>query len=129
MGIFGSRQPNEWDQKTQERAKSDWTHFLAPEAASILRTVLESAYKHRQAYFKAEDIKNAQLWSAMLELKKEMAEMNRKIDSLLPSEKESFRLGMSDGSAAMETIKNALKPGVEDSNEAKDALVESLMKF
>ena len=129
MGIFGSRQPNEWDQSTQQKARPDWTHFLAPDAAVILRTILESAYKHRQAYFKAEDIKNAQLWSAVLELKKEMTEINRKLDSLIPIEKESFRLGMSDGSAAMETIKNALKPRVEDSNEAKDALVESLMKF
>ncbi|MBI4894837.1 MAG: hypothetical protein HY833_03850 [Candidatus Aenigmarchaeota archaeon] len=129
MGIFGSRQPNEWDQSTQQKAKPDWTHFLAPDAAVILRTVLESAYKHRQAYFKAEDIKNAQLWSAIAELKREMIEMNRKLDRLGPQERESFRLGLSDGSAAMETIKSALKPGVEDSWEAKDALIESLMKF
>ena len=65
MGIFGDRQPNEWDQHTQEKAKPDWTHFLAPDAAVVLRSVLESAYRHRQAYFKAEDIKNAQLWSAL----------------------------------------------------------------
>lgn len=129
MGIFGSRQPNEWDQSTQQKEKADWTHFLAPDAAVILRTVLESAYKHRQAYFKAEDIKNAQLWSAITELKREMSEISRRLDSLTPQEKESFRVGMSDGSAAMETIKGALKPTVEDTREAKDALVESLMKF
>jgi len=129
MGIFGSRQPNEWDQHTQQREKPDWTHFLAPDAAVVLRSVLESAYKHRQAYFKADDIKNAQLWSAVLELKKEMTEINRKLDKLSPQERESFRLGLSDGGAAMETIKNALKPSVEDTREAKDALIESLMKF
>lgn len=129
MSIFGSRQPNEWDHQTQQKAKPDWTHFLAPDAASVLRTVLESAYKHRQAYFKAEDIKNAQLWSAITELKREMDEINRKLDRLSPQEKESFRVGLSDGSAAMATIKSALKPAVEDSWEAKDALIESLMKF
>jgi len=129
MGIFGSRQPNEWDQRTQQKEKPDWTHFLAPDAAVILRSVLESAYRHRQAYFKADDIKNAQLWSAITELKREMVEINRKLDRLTPQERESFRLGLSDGSEAMETIKNALKPTVEDTREAKDALIESLMKF
>lgn len=129
MPIFGSKKPSEWGQATQSKEAADWTSFLSPDATVLLRSVLEAAYRHRQAYFKADDIKNAQLWSAILEIKKELNEVNRKLDRLSPQERETFRLSLSDGSETMERIKSALRPTAEDTREAKDALIESLMKF
>jgi len=129
MQIFGSKRPSEWGQTTQSKERADWTTFLSPEATVLLRSVLEAAYRHRQAYFKADDIKNAQLWSAILEIKRELNEINRKLDKLSPQERETFRLSLSDGGEAMEKIKSALHPKVEDTREARDALIESLMKF
>jgi hypothetical protein len=129
MSIFGQKKQSEWVQATQSKEGSDWTAFLSPDATILLRSVLEAAYKHRQAYFKADDIKNAQLWSAILEIKREIDEINKRLDKMSPQEKETFRFSLSDGGEAMEKIKSALRPGLEDTREAKDALIESLMKF
>ncbi len=128
LGI-GESKPSEWSQVTQNPEKTDWTHFLSAEAAGFLRSVLEAAYKHREAYFKADDIKNAQLWSALLEMKREINELNAKIEKLTPKTTPSFRLGTADDSVVLNKIKAVMQPTVEDSKEATDALVESLMKF
>ena len=131
MGIFGlgDKKPSEWSQATQTQEKTDWTHFLSPEATGLLRNVLEAAYKHREAYFKADDIKNAQVWSALIELTREINELSEKIDRLTPKTTTPFKLGTADDSVVLNKIKAVMQPTVEDTKEATDALVNSLMKF
>jgi predicted RNase H-like nuclease (RuvC/YqgF family) len=129
-GIFPEKKESDWGSETQaKQAKVDWTHFLAPDALGLLRTVLESAYNHRQAYFKSEDIKNAQLWSAILELKREINILNERLDRLTPREKQTLRLEREGPDLAMQKIEDAVKSRVEDTKEATDALIDSLMKF
>lgn len=120
---------SEWQQETQTKEKVDWTHFLAPEATGFLRKVLEAAYKHRQAYFKADDIKNAQLWSAMLEMQREVDELKARLEKMTPREQSTFRLGLGGDNTVLNRIKAAAKPAVEDTREATNALIESLMRF
>lgn len=133
MGIFGigeKKQFDEWEQVTHTPETRDWTHFLSQDAASVLRSVLEAAYNHRGAYFKAQDIKNAQLWSALIELQKQITELNEKIERMKPSvTHHAFKLGTAEDSVILNKIKAMMQPTVEDSKEAKDALVNSLMKF
>lgn len=120
----------EWAHETSSAAQqSDWTRLLAPDAVALLRSVLESAYGHRQAYFKAGDVKNAQLWSAVLELKREINEVNERLDRLSPRERKSVGLAREGPDLAMQRIQDAVRPAPEDSKEATDALIDSLMKF
>jgi len=128
LGI-GDRKTNEWNEVTKTQEKTDWTHFLSAEAANLLRSVLEAAYKHREAYFKADDIKNAQLWSALIEQQREIAELRAKIESMTPKTTSTMKLGTADDSVVLNKIKAVMQPTVEDSKEATDALVDSLMKF
>lgn len=120
---------SEWSQATQAKEKQDWTHFLSPEAMGTLRNILEDAYKHREAYFKAEDIKNAQLWSALIELQREIEGLRQKVDTLAPKSAPSVRFGTADDSVVLNKIKAIMQPKVEETKEATDALVNSLMKF
>lgn len=130
MGFLTSDKPkSDWEQQTQTKEKVDWTHFLTPEATGLLRSVLEAAYRHRQAYFKADDVKNAQLWSAMMEMQREINELKARIDKMTPREQQSFRLGIGGDGTVLEKIKSVAKPTVEDTKEATNALIESLMRF
>lgn len=52
----------------------DWKDNLSDEAQSILADLLESTKKHRVGYSSADDIKIAQLWSALIEIKKQLEE-------------------------------------------------------
>lgn len=127
---FGEKKPSsEWHQTTQTPEKTDWTHFLSAEASGILRSVLEAAYKHREAYFKADDIKNAQIWSALIEQQRQINELREQVARLTPKEVHTFRLGTADDSKVLDKIKSVMQPSVEDTKEATDALVNSLMKF
>lgn len=130
MALFGlgGKNVSEWSQVTQTPQKADWTHFLSSEAVGILRSVLEAAYRHRQAYFKADDIKNAQLWSALIEIQRQINEINAKMANL-PRETASFRLGTPRSGTVLEKIRAVMQPSVEDTKEATNALVNSLMKF
>lgn len=128
LGI-GDSKTSEWHQITRTPEKTDWTHMLAPDATALLRSVLESAYKHREAYFKADDIKNAQIWSAFIEMQRQINELKDKVDKLTPREVHTFRLGTADDSVVLNKIKAVMQPTVEDSKEATNALVDSLMKF
>lgn len=133
MGLFGLGEPkkmDEWQQVTHTPERTDWTHFLSPEASSLLRSMLEAAYNHRDAYFRADDIKNAQLWSAIIELKRQINDLNEKIENMRPKETHrEFKLGTAQDSVVLNKIRAMMQPTVEDSKEAKDALVNSLMKF
>lgn len=134
MGILENilpkqQKPSEWSQVTQTKEKVDWTHSLSGDAMGLLRSILEAAYKHREAYFKADDIKNAQLWSALIEQQRQINELNEKIAKMTPKTQETFKIGTADDSVVLNKIRAVMQPSIEDSKEATDALVNSLMKF
>ncbi|HLD83266.1 MAG TPA: hypothetical protein VI979_00235 [archaeon] len=47
---------------------SDWKEFLAPKDEERINEILKKVARHRGAYSRAADSKNAQLWCAALEL-------------------------------------------------------------
>ncbi len=49
----------------------DWKQLLTPEDEARLNDILKRVAKYRGAYKNSHDIKNAQLWAAILELRKE----------------------------------------------------------
>ncbi len=110
--------------------KGDWKDNLTDEAQEILAGLLESTRKHKCAYCSADDVKTAQLWSALIEIKKELDETN----SLLRKVEAPFRtiieIGNEEKKKTIEKlVTDMIKPADETTQEATKKLVESLMKF
>ncbi len=60
------------------KVSDDWKQLLSPEDEARLNEILKRIAKHRGAYRNSADVKNAQLWAAILELRKEnQALLNR----------------------------------------------------
>lgn len=118
-----------WHQETQQKEKLDWTHFLSADSVGLLRSVLLRAYKHREAYFRADDIKSAQIWSAMLEMQRQIDDLNAKIDRLTPKDRETMRLHLPEESPLMKKLQELTAPKAQNEKEATNALINSLMKF
>ena len=58
---------------------TDWKTLLGKEDEEKLNELVRSAAKHREAYSKAENIKIAQLWCVLLEMKKEQDELEARL--------------------------------------------------
>lgn len=129
LGVFKQRQSSEWGSAEKEEV-TDWTHFLSPDSMAALRKVLESAYNHREAYFRATDIKNAQLWSALIEMQRQIEGLKEQVAKLTPKETvRQFQLGVPDESKVLDRIKAVMQRTPEDSREARNALIDSLLRF
>jgi hypothetical protein len=57
----------------------DWKQNLHPEDEVRLNEILRNVTKHRAAYRTSKDVKTAQLWCALLELKKENKALYNKL--------------------------------------------------
>jgi hypothetical protein len=57
----------------------DWKQFLSIEDEEKLNQLLKQVAKYRGAYKNADEIKFAQLWCAILELRKENEALRRKV--------------------------------------------------
>lgn len=64
------------------KSAKDWKTLLAPEDEKALNAIIGRAARHRGAYFNAEEIKNAQLWCALLEVHKQSAALEARIKRL-----------------------------------------------
>jgi hypothetical protein len=64
------------------RATREWKSFLNIEDEIILNKFLEEIAQYRGAYRNADDVKIAQLWCAVLQLKKENQELKNKLKIL-----------------------------------------------
>src|SRR3972149_1366283 len=62
--------------------KEDWKDYLAPDAQQVLANLIESAKLHKGAYTRSDDIRNAQLWTALIEMKKEIENLKEKYGKL-----------------------------------------------
>lgn len=58
----------------------DWKQYLTASNEEILNEILRNVAKHRGAYKNSGDVKIAQLWCAILELKKENLVLQKRLD-------------------------------------------------
>jgi len=63
-------------------SKDDWKQFLSLEDEEKLNDFIRKVSKHRGAYKNASDVKSAQMWSAMLELRKENLVIQKRLDRI-----------------------------------------------
>ena len=110
--------------------EEDWKAFLSEDAKKILAELLERTKKHRPAYMQAEDVKVAQLWSALVELAKEIRDFKEVIERIQEPFKAIVAIGEAEKRKAIERlIVEIVKPEEEAEKEATQKLVDSLMKF
>ncbi|MBI4018351.1 MAG: hypothetical protein HY368_01975 [Candidatus Aenigmarchaeota archaeon] len=92
------------------RESKDWKQFLDAADEGKLNRLLKDVARHRPAYKNADDVKVAQLWSALLELKKENERLNSKLGEI-------------------EGIFEAIYNRVKRNREEKEELLKTLEKF
>lgn len=110
--------------------EEDWKDFLSEDSRAILAELLDSIKKHRGAYTRAEDVKVAQLWCALVEMKKEFKETTKMIEKLQEPFKAIVAIGEAEKRKAIEKlITEIVRPEEVAEREATQKLVDSLMKF
>ncbi len=92
------------------KTTEDWKQFLSPDDEAKLNDILKRAQKYRSAYRQSQDIKNAQIWAAMLEMRKENQALLRKIQR-------------------MEYIFDGMVERIKKQQQEDKDLIESLEKF
>ena len=92
------------------KVSDDWKQLLSPEDEAKLNDILKRIAKYRGAYKNAHDIKNAQLWSAILELRKENQALLNRLKKT-------------------EFIIDGMKERVKQQEKDEKELIESLEKF
>ncbi len=110
--------------------KKDWKDNLADEDKQLLSAILDSTKKHRYAYTSGDDVKIAQLWTALIELKKELQKTNELLGKVQEPWKAIVSVGEEEKRKTIEKlVQEIIKPVDETTQEATQKLVESLMKF
>ena len=111
-------------------AEEDWKDFLAPEARNTLAEILNTTKRHKGAYMQSEDVKTAQLWCALVELKKQLESVQKVQTKLEEPFRAIVEVGEAEKRKAIERIlREMIRPTDEASEDATNKLVESLMKF
>lgn len=112
------------------RKKADWKENLNDEDKPVLQDILNSTKKHRYAYTNADDVKVAQLWTALIEMKKELDKTNEMLGNLKKPWEAIVSVGEEKKRETIEKmVQEIIKPSDETTQEATQKLVESLMKF
>ena len=113
----------------QGSGEGDWKDHLNDEAKETLSMILERSKKHQGAYMQADDVKVAQVWTALIELKQEVDDMKILLEKLAAPFKAIVEAGESAKRKAVEDmVRQMIKPNPEQ-EEATQKLVDSLMKF
>ncbi len=112
------------------KKKEDWKDNLSDEDRQVMSQIFDSTKKHRYAYNSADDVKVAQLWTALVELKKELQKTNELLGKVQEPWKDIVAVGEEEKRKTVEKlVQEIIKPVDETTQEATQKLVESLMKF
>jgi hypothetical protein len=108
----------------------DWKDSLSPDAQQMLADMFDSAKRHKGAYLQADDVKVAQLWCAMIELKNEVRAVKEQLDKVAAPFRAIAMVGDAEKRHAIQKlISDIVRPTEEETSEATKRLVDSLMKF
>jgi methionine synthase II (cobalamin-independent) len=108
----------------------DWKELLTEDAQQILSDLLNKAKIHKCAYMQSDDVKIAQIWAALIELKKELDTVKDVHEKITEPFKAIVAIGEEEKKKTIERIiREMTKPATPEDEEATKKLVESLMKF
>jgi flagellar hook-basal body complex protein FliE len=111
------------------RREEDWKEFLTEDARKVLAELIDAAKKHRAAYQQADDTKIAQVWSALIEIRKDLQETRELINKLVFPWKAIVEAGEAQKRKTIERIVTEIIKPTEAEREVVKRLVDSLMKF
>jgi hypothetical protein len=110
--------------------EEDWKELLSRDSQQILAELLDKTRDHKAAYLQAEDVKVAQLWTALIELKKEIDSLKIGQEKVVEPFKAIVAMGEAEKKKTIERfVRDLTKPASPEDEEATKKLVESLMKF
>ena len=108
----------------------DWKDYLAPDAKNALAETLSGTKVHKGAYMQADDVKVAQLWCAIVELKKQLDSMQKVQVKLEEPFHAIVEVGKAEKKKAIERmLREIVRPTHLPTEQATQKLVDSLMKF
>lgn len=110
--------------------REDWKNYLSDESKQVLEELFNSTRKHRGAYSQSDNIKIAQIWSALIEIKKELEEVKEHLGKVEKPWEAIISIGEAEKERVIEKfVADITKPTDEDTQDATKKLVDSLMKF
>lgn len=108
----------------------DWKDLLPRKEQEMLAEILDSTKDYRAAYMQADDVKVAQLWTALIEFKKECHEIKDMLERVATPFRAIVEIGENEKRKAIErVVRDFLKPTEPEQEDATRKLVDSLMKF
>ncbi len=108
----------------------DWKEELSDEAKQILGKLFDATRKYKYAYTQADDVKVAQLWTAIIEMQKEIDKLNETLGKVQEPFKAIIAIGEAEKRKTIEKlVSEMIRPVDQETQEATKKLVESLMKF
>ena len=108
----------------------DWKEFMCGPAQEIIAELIERAKVHRCAYMQADDVKVAQLWSALTEVFKDLKELQARVARMERAFKAIETIGdIQKRKALEERIIDVLRAKGEDEKEQARKIVDVLMEF
>jgi cell pole-organizing protein PopZ len=109
--------------------EEDWKCCLSPEDQEVIAEMLEKTKWKKCAFMQADDVKIAQAWCALIDLKKEINQLRVTVEKTEAPFKDMATMGDIEKRKAIERIvRDMLKPE-PDQEEATQRLVDSLMQF
>jgi len=109
--------------------ETDWKELLSEEDQQILAEIFEKTKSKKCAYCQADDVKVAQLWCALIEMKKELNESKEMISRVEQPFKAIVEMGEIEKRKTVERLVREMIKPEPDQEEATQKLVNSLMKF
>lgn len=108
----------------------DWKELLDEQTKQTLRDILQKTQLYLPAICAADDSRTAQLWIALVLLKKELDEKSKLLEVAVQPWKAIIEIGESEKRKAIEKIiTDIIQPKDKEQKEIIDKLVDSLMKF
>ena len=107
----------------------DWKECLSEEDQQVLAGLFEKARKHKCAYCGAEDVKVAQLWCAILEMKKDLDIQAAMIEKTAQPFRAIVEMAEVEKRKTVDRLVREMLRPEPDKEEATRKLVDSLMKF
>jgi len=108
----------------------DWKNLLDERTREELKELIERAGKHRYAYSQADDIRIAQIWTALAEISKDLKEIKEKLGKVEEPFKAIIEIGEEEKKKAIQRIvEEIIKPSDKETQEVAKRLVDTLMKF
>lgn len=113
-----------------DEKEKDWKDFLSDDARQVLEGLLASIKKHKGAYVQSDEVKIAQLWTALIEMKRELNETKEMLGKAAAPWQAIVEVGEAEKKKTIEKLVSEItKPTDTETQEATKKLVESLMKF